>query len=642
MSEKDHTVKVVPVLQAALRERTLSNLVHMSTLNTFIASRVLALWALGLLFLSTCLAQNSPSYTIATVVGSGPSNVSSGGFAGDGGTATSAFLNLPSSVALDSAGNLYFCDFNVRIRKVGARTGIITTVAGTGTRGYSGDGGPATQAQLGGPGDIAVDVAGNIYFADGSNYRVRRISARTGIITTFAGNGSKDPGIYKTIAGKVFVDNSGDGGLATDVGIGIPSGLALDALGNLYFTNTGDRVRKVAAGTGIITTVAGAGVSLHSGDGGLAVLAQLDQPSKVAFDLKGNMYIAARGEHRIRKVSATTGIITTVAGGSPGSESPFLGSITYKAGFNGDGGPATKAILNDPENIVLDKAGNLYISDTLNFRIRRVDARTGIINTIAGTGVKGYSGDGGPASKAQITTPSGIAVDSVGQIYFGDQANHRIRVLYRNRRRNFPSVKALTRPEERSTPLSNLVLHEYTTDLSSFIARTNASSVMTFDDVPSGTTNLILDGVGFTASSVINSAVGKPHSYWFPGVGSSPNWLTISTNTPNVFTVAFPSDVTAFGFLFTCFACDVLADDAQMHWTLLSESGTRVDSGSTIYNFGPEFHYATAYFLGVQSKVPFRSVQVVRQNASTGLASGGVWFADDFRFAQAPPPARRQ
>lgn len=177
------------------------------------------------------------------------------------------------------------------------------------------------------------------------------------------------------------------------------------------------------------------------------------------------------------------------------------------------------------------------------------------------------------------------------------------------------------------------------TNLSNFVASTGANSVATFDDVPAGTSNPISGGVAFTSSGVDNNAVGLSDSFWFAGIGSSPNWLATVTNTPNVLNVTFPTDVTAFGFLFACFACDVLANDAEIHWTLLSESGTTVADGSAVYNFGPGFSYATANFLGVQSSVPFRSVQIVRMSASTQLASGGAWFIDDFRFAQAPPPA---
>lgn len=278
-------------------------------------STILAILALGTQIPSRGNAQSRTSHVIATVAGSGPSNVESGGYGGDGGVATSAFINTPTSVALDNADNLYFCDWNARIRKVTVGTGIITTVAGTGVSGYSGDEGPAVTANLGGPGSLAVDAAGDIYFADAYNHRVRRVAADTGVITTVVGNGSEL--------------DSGDGGLAINAGIGLPSGIAVDKAGNLYFTNGGDRVRMVEAATGIITTIAGAGGSYHSGDGGPAVLAQLDQPSSVAVDGEGNIYIAARGEHRVRKVNATTGIITTVAGASSGSDSGVMGIWVY-------------------------------------------------------------------------------------------------------------------------------------------------------------------------------------------------------------------------------------------------------------------------------------------------------------------------
>lgn len=348
------------------------------------------------------------SYTISTVAGSGPNNSSAGGYGGDGGVATSALLNQPTGVAVDSAGNLYFCDFNARIRKVNLYSGIVTTIAGTGVRGYGGDGGPAITALLGGPGELAVDSAGNVFFSDVDNYRVRKIVAATGIITTVAGNGS-------TL-------DSGDGGLAINAGIGFGDGVAVDPAGNLYFTNGGDRVRKVFASTGIIATIAG-GPGTTAGDGGLATSTQLSQPSSVALDSSGNIYIAERGVNRIRKISATTGIITTVAGSGP------INQYFVPGAYGGDGGPATSALLNDPETVALDSAGNLYISDTLNFRIRKVDSVSGIITTIAGTGVAGFSGDGNLATSEQITYPSGLTLDATGKIYFGDEENNRIRLL---------------------------------------------------------------------------------------------------------------------------------------------------------------------------------------------------------------------
>ena len=376
---------------------------------------ILVFWALGQLFPSCGAAQSIPTYFIATLAGSGPANVPQGSYGGDGGLAANAVLNLPTSVALDRTGNVYFCDWNARIRKIDSRTGLIATIAGTGIRGFAGDGGPATNALLGGPGNIAVDDAGNVYFADAYNYRVRRVSAATGIIATVAGNGIQF--------------DRGDSGLATNVGIGIPSGIAVDAAGRLYIANGADRVRKVDARTGNITTVAGAGGSSFSGDGGPAVLAQLDQPSAVAVDADGNLYIAARGEHRIRRVDAVTGTITTAAGTSFGTNSGVMGFVVYQGGFSGDGGPATRALLNDPDGVALNDAGNLYISDTMNYRVRFVDAITGVISTIAGTGVRGFSGDGGLAFNAQITTPAGLTVDSAGRVYFADLFNQRIRIL---------------------------------------------------------------------------------------------------------------------------------------------------------------------------------------------------------------------
>jgi sugar lactone lactonase YvrE len=373
----------------------------------------------GLLLLFVFLAcnaqaQTTSSYSIDTFAGSGPANVPFGGFAGDGGAARSALLNLPTGVALDRAGDLYFCDWNNRIRKVDVQTGRITTVAGNGIAGFSGDGGPATGAKLGGPGAIATDAAGDIYFADPYNARVRKISAVTGIITTVAGNGTQF--------------DRGDTGLANQVGIGIPSGVAVDAAGNLYVSNGADRVRKVSP-DGRITTLAGSGGSKNSGDGGPASQAQLSQPEGLAVDSQGNIYIAARGEHRIRKVSAATGVITTIAGASTGTLAPIMGMTVYQGGFGGDGGPAIHALLNDPEAVAVDAAGDVYISDTLNYRVRRIDAATGIIHTIAGTGVRGFSGDGGVAVSAQITDPSGLSLDPTGRVFFGDIFNQRIRML---------------------------------------------------------------------------------------------------------------------------------------------------------------------------------------------------------------------
>src|ERR1035437_6377065 len=322
--------------------------------------------------------------TITTVAGNGNQ-----GFSGDGGPATSASLNNPGSVAADSAGNLYMADSgNHRIRKVSG--GTITTGAGNGNSGFAGDGGPATSASLKFPAGVAVDSAGNLYIAEPSNYRVRKVSG--GTITTVAGNGN--PG------------NSADGGPATSASIS-PFGVAVDSAGNLYIADPNNlRIRKVSGGT--ITTVAGYGNQGFSGDGGPATSASLNSPIGVAVDSAGNLYIA--DTFRIRKVSG--GTITTVAGNG-----------AYR--FSGDGGPATSAWLNIPEAVAVDSAGNLYIADLDNYRVRKVTH--GTITTVAGNGSPGFSGDGGPATLASLSQPTGVAVDSAGNLYIADPNNQRVR-----------------------------------------------------------------------------------------------------------------------------------------------------------------------------------------------------------------------
>jgi sugar lactone lactonase YvrE len=321
------------------------------------------------------------------------------GFGGDGGPATGARLNGPSGVAVDTFGNLYIADqWNQRIRKVD-KDGIITTAAGNGREGYSGDGGPATQAQLHHPLGVAVDTLGNLYIAEEGGHRVRKVGAN-GIITTFAGNGIEG--------------YSGDGGPATQARLRHPADVAVDPLGNVYIVDTGNgRIRKVDL-NGIITTVAGNGISGYSGDGAPATQAQLRSPSRVAVDTLGNLYIADLGNDMIRKVD-TNGIITTVAG-----------SREY-----GDGGPATEANLFMPTGAAMDACGNLYIADNYRHRVRKVDA-DGIITTVAGNGIDGYSGDGGLATEAQLYYPSGIAVDTLGNLYIADSSNYRVRKVDAN------------------------------------------------------------------------------------------------------------------------------------------------------------------------------------------------------------------
>ncbi len=325
-------------------------------------------------------------------------------YLGDNEPAAASVLRSPSGITLDSSGNSYITDGDqCRIRKISGATGIITTVAGTGVNGYSGDNGLATAANLSWPYAVAVDSAGNLFISDSGNRRIRKVSAATGVITTFAGNG--------------IMGYSGDGGAATAAKLHTVLGLAVDTAGNLFIADDDEhRIRKVSAATGIITTVAGTGVPGYSGDNGPATAAQLYAPYAVSVDSAGNVFIADMYNSRIRKVSASTGIITTVAG-------------TGVNGDSGDNGPATAAKLASPRAVAVDSANNLFIADTGNRRIRKVSAATGIITSVAGTGVWGFSGDNGPAAAARFNWPLGIGVDTRGNVYISDFDDRRIRAV---------------------------------------------------------------------------------------------------------------------------------------------------------------------------------------------------------------------
>jgi sugar lactone lactonase YvrE len=327
--------------------------------------------------------------TISSVVG----NVMLGGD-GDNIGATTASLSLSPSVAVDTEGNIYFAETGSnRIRKVSG--GVITTVAGNRSQGYSGDGGNATNAELNGPLGLTVTPSGDLYIADTANGVVRKVT--NGVITTVAGNGTQG--------------YSGDSGPATNAQLKFPVGIVVDSSGNLYIADTGNWViRKVSGGS--ITTLVGLGGCCNIG---------LNSPAGLALDSLGNLYAADSANARIVAVSAN-GTLTTVAGGVCCGFSGF-----NKRGYNGDNIPATTALLNYPVSIVFDSSGNLYIADGLNQRVRKVSG--GVITTIAGNGTPGFSGDGGSPSNAELTYPSGIAVDANGNLYIADVGNKRIRAV---------------------------------------------------------------------------------------------------------------------------------------------------------------------------------------------------------------------
>jgi uncharacterized protein (TIGR03437 family) len=397
--------------------------------------------------------------TISTYAGSGTL-----GFAGDGGAATNAWLNGPEGVALDAAGNLFIADtFNGRIRRVAA-DGTITTFAGVGTTGiYGGDNGPPASAGLSLPTDVAVDRSGNLYISDFGNSRIRIVS--NGVITTVAGRNNGAPIV--------------EGEEAVNARLNGPTGVGVDRTGSFYFVEAGIgsgtglargdfKVWKVSS-TGLMTTLAGNGLPNFGGDGASATTAQLDTPTGVAVDASGNVLIADSQNQRVRKVSR--GTITTIAGtGAPGfngdvvlpanaqlntprgvaadrSGNYFLadtgnrrvregqpgGNLFTKAGngnasYFGDGMQATLASVNQPEGVAADAAGNVYIADTFDNVVRKVSAN-GVITTIAGFGTPGFGGDGGPATSAKLNHPRGVAVDALGNVYVADTANNRVRKI---------------------------------------------------------------------------------------------------------------------------------------------------------------------------------------------------------------------
>ena len=408
---------------------------------------------------------------ITTVVGSVPGNA---GYSGDGGPATGATLRQPGGIAVDAAENLYISDSdNAVVRKVTASTNIITTIIGNHGFGFGGDGGPALSATLTNPLLLTVDsTTGNVWIPDFWNNRVRMYTAGNLQISTVVGNGLVGDGGPATSAslydprspaldsqGNLYIVDAqnnrireanatnqttstvvgngipcafptspcGDGGLATSASIFIPRTVTIEPSGNLLIGDGNDnRIREVAGGT--ITTIAGSGnqctnATLPCGDGGPATSASLFDPRAAVVDSSGNIYITDSQDNRIRRVDATTQVITTVAGNGPNGNAP----VGCPGSYSGDGGPAVDSTLSCPLSLDIDSNGNLYISDTFNNRIRRIDAVTQIITTVAGNGTQGFSGDGGAATNASLNQPDRISINGAGNIFISDTNNERIR-----------------------------------------------------------------------------------------------------------------------------------------------------------------------------------------------------------------------
>ncbi len=344
------------------------------------------------------MTSGNNNLTIRTVVGTGEA-----GYTGDGGPASDATLREPFLCAFDSAGNLFFCEArNHIVRRVDAATGVVTTVAGNGEQGYSGDGGPATGATMNEPYSLEVDADGSIYIVDRLNAAVRRVDGATGVISTVAGTG--EPGY------------SGDGGPGNAAQLREPNDCFLDGRGGLLIADIQDqRIRRLDLATGVINTFAGNGEKVRGGDGMPATQASILGARAVCMDSRGNTFIAEREGNGVRIVTAG-GIMGTVAG------------TDAERGYSGDGGSALAAAWGAPKALRCDANDNIIVVDTENHAIRRIDANTGIVTTIAG-GELGGHGDGGAATDAGMDRPHGCGIAANGDIYVADSNNHRVRVV---------------------------------------------------------------------------------------------------------------------------------------------------------------------------------------------------------------------
>ena len=526
----------------------------------------------------------TPSRTVSTAAGTGVA-----GYSGDSGHASAAALSDPAAVAYDAAGNLYVADTNNHVVREISINGVITTIAGNGTEGYTGDGAAATAAQLDTPTGVAVDAGGNVYIADSHNHCIRKVSG--GTIITFAGSG---------ISGF-----SGDGAAATSARLSLPSGVAVDAIGNVYIADTNnERIRKVSSGT--ITSFAGDGEELFAGDGAAATAAALDSPTGVAVDAIGNVYIADRLNQRIRKVS--NGTITSIAG-------------TSAAGFSGDGGFASAAILARPSGVSVDSGGNVYIADTGNQRIREVSsgaAGASVIATVAGSGAQGFGGDLGLATAAIFNSPRSVASDASGNLSIADKLNQRLRS---------GALPALTFTSEdvgvASAAQSLTLSNTGTAFISISVVTVSAGYATTAGGTCSHLPITLAAGSSCTANVELLSEMTGPSkgSIVFSGPGvvpntillagsatSSPTTVVLSSNVnpalngqPIVYTaiitpagIGFPTGTVAFDAAGVPFGAQPLPGGSGAAIATTSTLPTGTDSITAVYSGDPNFTASTS------------------------------------------------
>ncbi len=526
---------------------------------------------------------------ITTIAGSGVS-----GYSGDGAAATLARLQRPNGIASDASGNVYITDYsNNVIRKINP-SGVITTIVGTSSLGFSGDGGPATAATVSSPFDVALDATGNIYFTDELNHRIRMVNT-SGIITTIAG--SSTSGFF------------GDGGPATAARLSRPTGLAFDATGNLYFSDfSNHRIRRITP-AGIISTVMGTGITSFNGDGLPATATNIGSPNFITFDQAGNLLVSDVSNVRIRMINSF-GVVSTIAGNS------FTGS-------SGDGGPATAANLNLSAGIAVDGAGNIYISDNGNNRIRVVNSQ-GIINAYSGTGTAGYFGDNGPPTAARFRNPSDIAFDDDGNMLIADYNNHVVRKIA-------PIGSVLAPISGSSTVcLGSSITLTNTTSGGTWSSSNTSIATVTGGGVVSGAATGVVDisysvisGCGI--QSVVQSATVNPVPVTpaaitgtaFICVGST---ATLSNTTPGGVWTSTATGIATVGST-TGIVTGVAAGTATISYTISNSCGAAAATTVATVN-------AASGSVSGSSNVCFGLTTTL-----TGSPSGGTWSSSDAAVA---------
>lgn len=571
-------------------------------------------------FASLLLVYNcSYAQIITTAVGTG-----SAAFSGDGGLATAAALHTPHGITFDAAGNLYICDVNNnRIRKV-TPAGIISTIAGTGVAGDTPDGALATATKVSQPFDVVVDAAGNIYYCDQNNHKVKKIST-SGIVNTIAGTGT--------------IGFTGDGGPATSARLNTPTGLVFDVAGNLYFADQyNHRIRKISP-AGIITTVAGTGSAAYGGDGGPATAASLSFPNFLSLDNSGNVLITDNGNHRIRRLTPG-GIITTIVGNGVST-------------FAGDGGQATNASIYYPGEAMMDAAGNIYVSDNINNRIRLVNT-SGFISTFCGTGAGTFCGDGGPAISACINGPVDIAIDGAGSLHISDLANNRIRkIVFSNTPPQFV--------EGASTSLS-VCQNAPATSINSLLAATdiNAGQTLTWSLLLSPAHGTASVGYTTTAtgSTVTPTGLTYTPTAGYTGTdvfsvivsdGSANDTITINVNIaplPSAGTISGPSSVCAGSTvtMATTGAGGTWSSSNTSVATITSASGvlTPLSGGTTIISYTVTNACGSATDTQLVNVIPPPSAGLVAGPANicpgtsvtfTNSTTGGTWSSSNTAVA---------